>query len=105
MRHTVQAITAAGAVNPGAADAQLTGPATSTYAITLAAPTPGDLGHILMIEMMSTTGSNAVTMALTNCAGGTAVASCSWSAAGHKLVLIAAALKWEIIKQDGVTLT
>jgi hypothetical protein len=101
----VQAITAAGAVVPTSADVQITGPVTSTYAITLAAPGANDIGHMLILEMIATTSTNAVTLALTNVAGGTAAASCSFSAAGHKLILVGCASKWEVIKQDGVTLT
>jgi hypothetical protein len=102
----VQSITAAAAISSQDVTlVKLTGPATSTYAITLAAPSVTDQGRVMMIEMIATTATNAVTMALTNCSGGTAAASCSWSAAGHKLVLMAGSSKWEVIKQDGVTLT
>jgi hypothetical protein len=100
-----QSLTAAGAIDLRATNVKLTGPASSTYAITLAAPGALNPGQLMIIEMIATTGTNAVTMALTNCSGGTASTSCSWSAAGHKLVLMAASSKWEIIKQDGVTLT
>jgi hypothetical protein len=100
-----QPITAAGAINPDCDLIQLTGPATGTYAITLAAPRPQDKGNTLAIEMTATTGSNTVTMALTNVSGGTASTTCTWSAANQRLILIALGSTWEVIKQDGVTLS
>lgn len=101
----VQTITAAAAISPLAGEVQITGPASSTYAITLAAPTPAQIGRTVMIEMIATTASNTVTLALTNVTGGTAAATCTWSAAAQKLVLLGGATKWEVIKQDGVVLT
>jgi hypothetical protein len=98
-----QTITAAGAIDLNAAHVKITGPAASTYAVTLAAPTRP--GQIKVIEMISTTSTNAVTLALTNCVGGTASSSASFDAAGEILILISANAKWVVIKQQGVTLT
>jgi hypothetical protein len=101
----IQTIIAAGAINVEAGTVKLTGPASGTYAITLAAPRAVDAGRSLSIEMTTTTASNSVTLALTNVEGGTAAATCTWTAAGQKLILLATAAKWEVIKQDGVALT
>lgn len=99
----VQTITAAGAISLDANHVKITGPATSTYAVTLAAPTRG--GQVLVIEMVSTTGTNAVTLALTNVVGGTAASSASFDAAVETLVLVSQSTKWVVLKEYGVTLT
>lgn len=101
----VQSITAAAAINADAALVGITGPAASTYAITLAAPRVQDKGRTLVIEMLSTTSTNAVTLALTNVVGGTASSSASFDAAGERLVLIGGSTKWEVLDQNGVTLS
>lgn len=100
-----QSITAATAINPDASLVQITGPTSSTYAVTLAAPRPQDQGNTLAIEMKSTTSTNSVTLALTNVTGGTASSTCTWNAAAQKLILLACGTTWEVIKEDGVTLT
>lgn len=100
-----QAITAAGAISLMADYVRITGPTSSTYAVTLAAPGPTDIGRVKTIEMVATTSTNAVTLALTNVEGGTAATSASFDAAGEKLVLVGGATKWCVIKQQGVTLS
>jgi hypothetical protein len=99
----VQALSAAGAIDLTANVVQLTGPASSTYAVTLAAPsTPG---QSLVIYMVSTTGTNAVTLALTNVGGGSAATTATFTVAGHTLVLISNGSKWVVCKEFGVALT
>lgn len=98
-----QAITAASAITLSARHVTLVGPTSSTYAVTLAAPDKA--GRLMVIEMLSTTSTNAVTLALTNVVGGTASSSASFDAAGEILILLSASLKWVVIKQQGVTLS
>ena len=98
-----QATTAAGAIAAVAGLVELTGPASGSYAITLAAPRVQDAGRTLLIEMPAAAG-GSVTMALTNVTGGTASTTCTWTAAKSKLLLVAGAAAWEVAKQDGVTL-
>lgn len=100
-----QTITAAGAIDPRASHVRITGPATSTYAITLAAPGPTDGGRTMIIDMVSTTGSNTVTLALTNIIGGTAASTCTWNAARQSLTVMAQNDRWVVLKQQGVVLT
>lgn len=100
---TVQEITAAGAINVDANNVKITGPATSTYAVTLAAPARG--GQIMVIEMVSTTDTNAVTLALTNIGGGSAASSASFNAAAETLTLISSSTKWWVLTEEGVTLS
>ncbi|MGE4537590.1 MAG: hypothetical protein AB7D37_10960 [Desulfovibrio sp.] len=99
----IQEISEAGAVSLNANHAKVTGPAESTYAITLAAPSRP--GQVLAIEMVATTGTNAVTLALTNVLGGTAASSASFDAAGETLVLVSNSTKWVVLKEQGVTLS
>lgn len=99
----VQTITAAGAISLDSNHVKITGPATSTYAITLAAPSRG--GQILVIEMTATTGTNAVTLALTNVVGGSQSGSASFDAAGEILTLVSASAKWVVLDELGVTLS
>lgn len=98
-----QAITEAGAITLSARHVTLVGPAASTYAVTLAAPDKA--GRVMVIEMLSTTATNAVTLALTNVVGGSAATSASFDAAGEILVLVSASLKWVVLKERGVTLS
>jgi hypothetical protein len=103
---TTENITAAGAVSISTQVSTLVGPAASTYAITLAAPTTGVPGQIKEITMTSTTGTNAVTLALTNVVGQSSGTSASFDAAGETLVLISNSVgKWVVIKEYGVTLS
>ena len=99
----VEAITAAGAASVNAIVTSVTGPAASTYAITLAAPPVA--GRIKVITMAGTTSTNAVTLALTNVVGGSAASSASFDAAGETLILISNGTKWVVVKEFGVTLS
>jgi len=98
----IQELKAAGAINRDANHVKIVGPATDTYAITLAAPKRA--GQILVIEMTSTTGTNAVTMALTNVVGGSAATTATFNAAGEILTLVSAGSKWVVLDELGVTL-
>lgn len=98
-----QEITAAGAIDLDARHVKITGPTSSTYAVTLAAPTRA--GILKIVEMIATTSTNAVTLALTNVVGGTAASSASFDAAGEILVLLSAEEKWVVVKEQGVTLS
>ena len=99
----IQTITAAGAISLDASYVKITGPETSTYAVTLAAPSRG--GQVMVIEMAGTTSTNAVTLALTNVVGGTAGTSASFNAAGETLTLISNSTKWIVLSEYGVTLS
>jgi hypothetical protein len=81
------------------------GPAAGSYAVTLAEPTAAQHGRFKVIQMLSTTSTNAVTLALTNAIGGTAASSASFDAANETLVLQAISGKWLVVKQHGVTLS
>lgn len=100
-----QALAAAGAIGLTKRYVTLTGPASSTYAVTLAAPTANEAGQVKVIRMIATTATNAVTLALTNVSGGSAASSASFDAAGETLVLVAAGDKWIVLKELGVTLS
>jgi hypothetical protein len=96
---TTQNITAAGAINPLARYVAITGPASSTYAVTLAAPT--EPGRTMVIEMTGTTSTNAVTLALTNVVGGSAATTATFNAADETL---SKSNKWVVLDELGVTL-
>lgn len=98
----VQDIDAAAAINLDANHVKVTGPATSTYAITLGVPRRG--GQVLVIEMVGTTDTNAVTLALTNVVGGSAATTATFNAAGEILTLVSAGSKWVVLDELGVTL-
>ena len=72
-------------------------------AVTLAVPDGTMLGQVKVIEM--TVDNGDVTLALTNVQGGTAATTATFDAVGEKLVLIAAADKWVVLKEQGVTLS
>jgi hypothetical protein len=97
-----QEITVAGAVSLDANHVRVTGPASSTYAITLAAPSRA--GQTMVIEMVATTATNAVTLALTNVVGGSAATTATFNAADETLVLISAEHAWVVVAEVGVTL-
>jgi hypothetical protein len=97
-----QSITAASAIDLDARHVKITGPATSTYAVTLAAPRRA--GQIMVIEMLSTTSTNAVTLALTNVSGGSAATTATFNAAAETLTLVSANSKWIVLDELGVTL-
>jgi hypothetical protein len=98
-----QAITAAVAIDLDARYVTIVGPASSTYAVTLAAP--GRAGILKVINMLSTTSTNSVTLALTNVAGGTAATTATFDAAAEVLVLVSGATKWLVLAEVGVTLS
>jgi hypothetical protein len=98
-----QAITEAGAINLDARYVTIVGPGASTYAVTLAAPTRA--GILKVIWMLSTTSTNAVTLALTNVVGGSQATTATFNAAAETLVLVSGADKWIVLKEVGVTLS
>jgi len=98
----VQTITAADAISLNANHVKITGPAEGTYAVTLAVPSRG--GQTLVIEMVSTTSTNAVTLALTNVIGGSAATTATFNAAAETLTLISNSTKWIVLDEIGVTL-
>lgn len=97
----VQTLTAAGAISLDANHVKITGPATSTYAVTLAAPTRG--GQVMVIEMVGTTSTNAVTLAATNIIGQSSGTGATFNAAAETLVLVSSSNKWVVLKEVGVT--
>jgi hypothetical protein len=99
----VQEIAEAGAISLDANHVKLTGSDAGDYAVTLAAPSRG--GQVMVIEMVATTGVNAVTLALTNVVGGSLTTSASFDAAGETLVLVSTSTKWVVLKEQGVTLS
>ena len=99
---SVQAITAADAINLDTNHVKITGPATSTYAVTLGVPRRG--GQVMVIEMVATTSTNAVTLALTNVVGGSAATTATFNAEGEILTLVSAGAKWVVLDELGVTL-
>jgi hypothetical protein len=98
----VQTITAAGAISLDSNHVKLTGPASGTYAITLAAPSRG--GQLLVIEMVSTTSTNAVTLALTNVVGQSSGTGATFNAAAETLTLVSMSTKWVVLDELGVTM-
>jgi hypothetical protein len=97
-----QIITTSAAIDPGLETITLTLPGSGSITPTLAAPTLADP----MIKALVSTGSGGtIGMALTNAVGGTAATTCTWNAAGQRLILAKAGAKWEVLKQDGVTLS
>lgn len=106
----VEAITSAGALAIDKTESKITGPDSSTYAVTLAAPTEAQVGQLKIITMIATTGTNAVTLDLTNVVGGSQSSSAAFDAAGETLVLLAIRVaattyKWLVLKEFGVTLS
>lgn len=73
-------------------------------AVTLAAPSAAMKGKLLTIEYIGA-GTNATTIALTNVQGGTGASSASFNAANETLVLSGGELKWNVLKEVGVTLS
>ena len=98
----VQTITAAAAIDLDANHVKITGPVSSTYAITLGVPRRG--GQVLVLEMVSTTSTNAVTLALANVVGGSAATTGTFNAAGEILTIVSAGAKWIVLDELGVTL-
>ena len=77
--------------------------ASGAYAITLAAPGAGMLGHVKIIQM--TVAGNNLTMALTNVFGGTAGTTATFDAVNETLVLVGGTNKWIVVAEAGVTLS
>lgn len=102
LENLTQSITAAAAIDLDARHVKITGPAKDTYAVTLAAPLRA--GQIMVIEMIATTSTNAVTLALTNVVGGSAATTATFNAAGEILTLVSAGAKWVVLDELGVTL-
>lgn len=100
-----QSITEAGAIDLDAKHVDITGPESSTYAVTLAAPTAAQYGLVKVIHMSSTTSTNAVTLALTNVIGGSAASSASFNAADEALVVVGSEGGWLVLAENGVTLS
>ena len=96
-----QTVTSAGAIDLESeyVDISTTG---SAYAITLAAPTTA--GITKTIEMTADSGHN-ITMSLTNCVNGSASTTCTWNDVNDALVLISGSTKWQIVAENGVSLT
>jgi len=72
-------------------------------AVTLAAPAATVVGRTKIIQM--TVDNGDVTLSLANCVGGSAATTCTWSAVGQSLVLVAGLTKWNIVSEGGVALT
>ena len=98
-----EAITEAGALSLDVLHHKITGPTSSTYAVTLAAPTRA--GQLKIIEMVDDNGGDDVTLALTNVIGGSAATTATFDADDETLVLISAATKWVVLAEAGVTLS
>ena len=98
-----QVITSAKAINLDAQYVDISKAGAGTYAITLDAPTLP--GRLKIITMTAVSGGGTITLALTNCIGGTAATTCTWDAVNDTLIMISNAVKWVIIKQHGVALT
>lgn len=97
-----QTISEAGAIDLDAHHVEITGPASGTYAVTLAAPTRG--GQVLVLECVAMTGTS-VTLALTNVIGGSAGSTATFDAADEVLTLVSAGSAWVVLDEHGVTLS
>jgi hypothetical protein len=71
-------------------------------AVTLAVPSATMLGQLKTIEMIADNGD--VTLALTNVVGQSSGTTATFNDVGDQLVLLAAAAKWIVIKERGITL-
>lgn len=72
-------------------------------AFTLAAPSAAMKGKLLTIEYIGA-GTNNATLSLTNVQGGSAATTATFNAANETLVLVGGELKWNVLKEVGVTL-
>ena len=72
-------------------------------AITLAVPTAAMKGRLLTIEFIGA-GTNATTLAVTNIQGNSAGTTYTFNAANETLVLTGGELKWNVVKEIGVTI-
>lgn len=94
--NSIQYISAAGAIDLNAKNVQLA--AGSAYAVTLAAPTKP--GQHKTIECVS--GTQNVTLALTNVTGGSASTTATFNAAGEGIHLVSNSnSKWVVLKEFG----
>lgn len=100
----VQDIAAAGAVDLRAELVRLTGPASGSYAITLAPP-DAFASNWILIEMVATTAASGVTLALTHVVGCTARTTATFGAVGDMLLLRRANTAWLVVRDHGVALT
>ena len=100
------AITEAGAIDLNAEYVTLS-VAAGTYDVTLAAPATGQQGQIKVIEMIDATGTSVRLTPLTNIQGGTKTTEtiATFDAVGETLTLVAAAGKWMVTGEAGVTLS
>lgn len=98
-----QVITEASAVNLDARYVDISTSSAGGYAITLAAPTIP--GVFKIIEMTTRTSTNDITLALTNCVGGSAATTCTFDTEDGSLTLVSKADKWLILKEQNVTLS
>lgn len=96
-----QALTAAGAISIRTRYTSVSNSAAS-FAVTLAAPVAGTEGQLKEIECLNT---GPVTLALTNVEGGSGATTATFDAVGEKLILLAGATKWSVIRELGVTLS
>ncbi len=93
-------ISAAGAINLLSGGYVAFDSTAGAMAVTLAAP--ADEGALLVLE--HTVDGGDVTLALTNVEGGTAATTATFADVGDKLVLVAGATKWCVLKEQGVAL-
>ena len=100
--HT-QAIIVPGAVTVNGTINRVTVTNAVNGAITLAVPSAAMMGKLLTIEYIGA-GTNNTTLALTNVQGGSATTSATFNAANETLILVGGELKWNVVKEVGVTL-
>lgn len=96
-----ESILAAGALSVSKAYSNLS--LVGAGAVTLAAPDGTMLGKVKLIEMVTDNGD--VTLALTNVVGQSSGTTATFNDAGDQLVLLAAASKWIVIKERGISLS
>jgi hypothetical protein len=72
-------------------------------AVTLAAPDASRLGQLKTIEMTADNGD--VTLSLANVVGQSSGTTATFNDVGDKLILVAAASKWVVVKELGITLS
>lgn len=98
-----QAIVTPGAVTVDGTVSRVTVTNAVNGAITLAAPSAAMMGKLLTIEYIGA-GTNNTTLALTNVQGGSADTTATFNAANETLILVGGELKWNVVKEVGVTL-
>ena len=96
-----ETIVAAGAITTTAKHSRLA--VVGGGAVTLAVPPATMLGQIKVIEM--TTDDGDVTLALTNVEGQSSGTTATFNSVDDKLVLIAGASKWTVLKEFGIALS